>query len=322
MDFMNVAGLPWSNLGTTYKTKVTKSEDLIRQAKLNYTVSSHRMGCDLADKMQGYHAIYRDDTNTLLGVVNNPYPAIIQNERSFSALEDMLEDDTLTIETVAPYKVGASVFGVFKLHNPYKLLDDDADMYYIVVNDHLKPDGKVQVLFTPVRIVCQNALSYAITKSLYSVRIPILETRSQMSYISSELIHASDNAMSYLNTKAQQMVSAKLKADAVDIILDEVFPFLPETDENAHERANDAVDAARTQFVDCLHADNLSNYSGTIYQIYNGVTDFAQHYFKDATKGFDLNHKISILPGIGVADPKVSLIKKVMMIAQENSIAA
>ena len=110
-----------------------------------------------------------------------------------------------------------------------------------------------------------------------------------------------------------------MKADA-EKFFDEILPFIESDGDNSHDKANDTIDLMRTTLTECIHVDNLSNYNGTVYQLYNGLTDFIQHYYKDGTKGYDLNHKISILPGIGTADTKIGWIKK--LFAMQNELAA
>lgn len=318
--FMHVPGTLWDKLGTTFTKDDTAktSYDIVKQAKLDFTVSAHPMGCDLATQVKGYHAVYRDDCNQLLGVVNTQYPEFVQNINSFTIMENLISKNIVNAETVSSYNVGQSIFCIFPVNQPYKLIDDEVKHYFIVVNDHLKPDGKVLVLNTPVRIVCQNALSYALTKSIYSARLPVFEKVESMNYLSDQLLQSADIAVAQLNKRAEKMLKQKVSQTGVDKVLNTLFPFVPSDDDNEHVRANDAIDLARTTFLnDCVHADNLANYNGTVYQLYNGLTDFIQHYFKDGTKGYDLNHKITLLPGIGTTDSKVGLVKKLLAMSSE-----
>lgn len=60
---INVPGVPWKDLGTTYPENLSESSQIIEKAKLSWTVSAHPMSTDISEKVLGYHTIYRDDTN-------------------------------------------------------------------------------------------------------------------------------------------------------------------------------------------------------------------------------------------------------------------
>ncbi len=319
MDMMmHVPGTLWHKLGTTFTEPVKTSNQIASNSNMDYTISAHSMGCDILSPVKGYHAIFRDDCNQLLGVVNTPYVQIVQNVDSFKIMEPLISRDLVTPETASVYKSGESVFCVFPLNTKYKLVDDDIQHYFIVVNNHLKPDGKVLVINTPVRVVCQNALSYALSKSIYSARILVLDTAQSMDYLAKQLVESADEAINYLNKQADRMLKKKVTAQGLDNFLDVILPFVQVDDSiSTHDKANDTIDLMRATLTECIHADDLSNYTGTVYQVYNGLADFIQHYHKDGTKGFDLNYKISLIPGIGTTDPKVGWMKSLLSMSSE-----
>ena len=90
-QMLNVPGVPWKDLGTLFKDYVSSSREMIEKAKLNYSCSAHVMYTDVSQRVGGYHAIYRDDCMNVLGVVNNRYPSIVQNEDSFLVMEPMIQ---------------------------------------------------------------------------------------------------------------------------------------------------------------------------------------------------------------------------------------
>lgn len=69
------------------------------------------------------------------------------------------------------------------------------------------------------------------------------------------------------------------------------------------------------QFIECMGADNLGNYRGTQYQIFNALTDFSQHYSRDAEFGLDLEKRMNMLPGSGVESPASVVTKFMKLIA-------
>lgn len=253
--------------------------------------------------------------------MNNNYPNIVQNEKSFQVLEPLLQSGDIKVETASEYDGGRSVFGCFKINNTFKVLDDSIDHYFILVNDHLKPDGKVLVLNTPVRIVCQNALSSALAASVYSLRMPVVDDINSTASIAKDILGSVDTAIRNLNRRADKMATQKISSTQFERVMDELFPFLevPEGVDSAFSKANETVEMIRDTFIhDCMDAPNLANYSGTVFQVYNALTDYSQHYFKNATKGYDLNHKMSLLPKIGSgSETEASKVTKFLKMAKD-----
>ena len=103
-ELLNVPGLLWQNFGKKLEEGLKSSKDIIQSTHLDFTVSAHPMGCDLQEKVDGYHAVYRDDTQTFLGVVNNRFPQFVQNVDSFRMFDRLLENNSVKLDTVSYYK--------------------------------------------------------------------------------------------------------------------------------------------------------------------------------------------------------------------------
>ena len=104
-------------------------------------------------------------------------------------------------------------------------------------------------------------------------------------------------------------------------VLDELFPFTVGLDGSIlYNKANEAVAMIRDTFIQqCMGADNLANYRGTQYQVLNALTDYTQHYHKSVDKAYDLDHRMKVLPGVGVSDG-VSMVVRFLRIADKISV--
>lgn len=294
-----VGETPWHGLGVKYDAPPKTSEEIINGASLGWEVGAEPMKTDLHDKIYGYHAIYRKDNNEVLGVVNNGHPQIVQNRDTFNTFNRMIGND-LEVETAASLGRGETVFGCFKINGGFKVIDDDVDHYFVVLNDHLKTDGKITVLNTPVRVVCQNTLSAALSNSAYKLRIPITDDFSVNESMAIKLKESVGNAIDSLNRRAEKMLKMKITRSEIDTILDELFPYMTGSDGTMLDNvANMNQSVVRDTFTQCLAVDNLANYRGTAWQIMNALTDFTQHYYKKVEKSFDLNYRMKKLPGVG-----------------------
>lgn len=296
-----VGEVPWHGLGTKYGTAPNSSKEIIEGAKLDWTTASKPMRTELHEKVLNYHAIYREDTNDILGVINKDEERIriVQNVDTFEAINSLLGKDIDT-ETAASLSGGKDIFGCFKVKESYKLVDDDIDHYLVVYNDHLKPDGKVTVINTPVRVVCQNTLSAALNSSIMKFRVTCnfdaVQSDSVASFIKSSVL----SSQKALNRFAEKTLKQKLTREHVEKILDELFPYLKSEGESAHKRANETTSMVRETFLTkCMGADDLANYAGTQFQVMNALADFTQHYYMSTDSGVDLEARMRQLPGIG-----------------------
>lgn len=313
---MYVGTVPWHGLGHQYEVAPTTSKEIIEAAELGWTVNSAKMHTDLHGDVFGYHAIYREDNNHIIGVVNKARPKLVQNVDTFNAFEDII-GNTVTVDTAASLGGGEKVFGCFKISNAYKLVDDEVDHYFVVLNEHLKADGKITILNTPIRVVCQNTLSQALSQNSMKIRIPLSSDNGVNAELAKRVIGSVDKCVEDLSKTADKLVTQKVSKNYVETILDELFPYLKsEGNESLHTKANEAMDMMRSTFLsECMAADNLANYRGTQYQIFNALTDFSQHYFKNVDKGYDLNYRMNMLPGVGTgADSPASLVTKFLRI--------
>ena len=302
-SMVHVEGAAWSvssKVEDAIKDLKT-SGDIVRTLNLDYPVIDRQMYVNDNDQyleVPNYHAIYREDKDQFLGTVKSDNPVMIQNIDSFSAIEPLLESGILQPVVADTYKNGSQIFCCFKFNDQFKILGDSFNQYFIVVNDHLKPNGKLQVINTPVRMACMNAFSSALSRAYLKFSIPGIVSDSSAEVISKSIIQAFENTQTKLTAAVDKMATTKISRVGVDKLLDELFPYPEDSDSTDHSRAIQTVDAQRETFVACLNADNIADYKGTMYGIWNALTDFTQHFFKDGSRGFDLQHRMTLLPGM------------------------
>lgn len=308
-EMLYVKETPWKGLGTQYPTQPENMADMVKKAKLDWEVSYLPMSTERTERVLGYHAIYREDTKDLLGVVNKVRPILVQNAVMFNAF-DYLLGESVDVETASSFDGGQTVFGSFKVREQYKLLDDDIDHYFVVVNDHLKPDGKVSVLNTPVRVVCQNTLELALHKNYYCLRVPVGLDESVNRSVSASVLQSVGDAIINLQKRAEDLVMKKTSEVYTEKVMDELFPFIKVDGESIYNKTNENIEIMRETFKnECLDADNLNNYRGTQWQWINALADYTQHWYKKADHAYDLGYRMKKLTGVGVPSEPNLLVK-------------
>jgi hypothetical protein len=112
-------------------------------------------------------ATVRTDTNEVLGTVGNNY-GIVQNRTAFEFLDTLASGEVggnrSMIETCGYFRNGGKVFVTCRMDEDFYLPNSPQDKindYLIFSNTH-DGSGGVSVLFSPVRVICQNTLNMAL----------------------------------------------------------------------------------------------------------------------------------------------------------------
>ena len=179
--------LAWHRLGTIVNGAMT-SKEAIELAQLNYTVAKAEMYAKFPNEIVLKHdikglivpnnyATYRTDTLDIFGTVKGRYE-IVQNVDAFQFFDNIVGEDKAIFETAGAIGKGETVFISAKLPYNIKLNGDDIiDEYLLLTMSH---DGtsSIQVMFTPIRVVCNNTLSAAVYGSNSHHKINIRHTKS------------------------------------------------------------------------------------------------------------------------------------------------
>lgn len=321
-SMLYVKETPWHGLGHRYEIAPTTPEEIIEGAEIGWSVAAAQMMTSLHERVMNYNAVYREDTKAVLGVVNKANIQLTQNTDMFNAFRTIIGSD-VTTETAASLGIGQTVFGCFKISDQYKVLDDDVDHYFVVVNDHLRCDGKITILNTPIRVVCQNTLSAALSNNTARIRIPLSPDEQINASLARKIIASAGKAIDNLTERAGKLATEKISQKYVDKLLDEMFPYIEvqEGETSTHDRANERIEMMRDTFVhNCLEADNLSNYRGTKYGVLNGVLDFAQHYYLNVDKTYDLGYRMGTVLGSSDSTQPIGLTSKFLKVMDKITV--
>lgn len=312
---MYVGETPWHKLGHQYTVAPSTPQEIVTAAQMDWRVNVDKMYSSLFSSVPNYYAVYREDNSDILGVVNKPRPNLVQNIDAFNAFGDLLGKE-VSVETAASLGRGERIFGCFKIDNDFTVLDDKVEHYFVVLNEHLKADGRVTIMNTPIRVVCQNTLSAALSSNDAKMRIPISADNYLNAELARKIISGAETSIVNLNKRAEKLATQKVSDQYVETVLDNLFPFIESKgDESLHTKANEKMAIIRETFMnECMDVDNLANYRGTKWQIVNAVADFSQHYFNKVDKAYDLNYRMNLLPGMGATDGPATLMPKYLKI--------
>lgn len=152
----------WHGLGKVLQDCPT-SDQAIKLAGLDYQVE--KCGMYYIDKYGIYKTnpnvftTIRTDTNSMLGTVGSRYE-VLQNIDAFAWFDSIVGEGKAIYQTAGALNGGATIFITAKMPSYIQVRGDDIEKYLVLTNSH---DGSetLQMMFTPVRVVCANTLNQA-----------------------------------------------------------------------------------------------------------------------------------------------------------------
>jgi phage/plasmid-like protein (TIGR03299 family) len=161
----------WHGLGTVFEGAVTATQ-AIQTVGMDYKYTLEPVvaavkGADgkrMALRIPNKSAIVREATNDapaeVMGIASDRYE-VIQNVQFAGALDNLTS--MWPVETVGALKGGRVVF--FTLNAGRSSIGGDEINKYFLVTDAKTGKESVRFLYTPIRVVCQNTLSAALSAS-------------------------------------------------------------------------------------------------------------------------------------------------------------
>lgn len=266
-DWMLSTGTrPWHGIGTVVKDAPT-SIDAIRIAKLDWDVEQFPIYAD-DQEVPGYFANVRTDTKEALGVVKSRY-RIVQNSEAFDFVDAIVngKDIECRYETAGSLFNGRRIFLLVKLPN-MNLLGDDIENYLFFTNTH---DGTSSLTagISNVRVVCNNTLQLAMRnaartwKCRHTISIEDKKKEAQS---------ALGMAVEYMDTMKDTATEMARK-----LINEEQF-FRTLYERNPTHIADKNKMRTFSTIMDIYHGkDDLQNFKGTAWGMYNAVADFVSN---------------------------------------------
>lgn len=166
LDCMNKAGLNFEVGKTELFAKIPINpldmDDTLDKLNHNKKIDtdSHIFGKNLYASCPNSYCTYRKDFDIPLGFVKSKY-TIVQNSEAFKFFDDAIGDNKAIWQTAGFFGNGERIFVSAKLPNNILVKGDPVENYLLFVNSH-DGSGGVKILFTPIRVICQNTLAAAL----------------------------------------------------------------------------------------------------------------------------------------------------------------
>jgi len=239
IETMAYAGeVPWHGLGTQVDSNMSPEQMLVA-AGLDWTVSK-RPAYFAAEKfvpnlyapelnsnmvlVEDNFFVVRDTDNKVLshaGTGYNPF----QNRDVMSFFKKFTEAGDMFMETAGSLKEGQEIWGLAKLKDGFQLAGGDEVKGYLLLNNSHKVGKAMTVMFTPIRVVCNNTLTLALNDAgANKFRILHLQMFDQeIMQAAEEALGLSSTRMAQFKEQSEFLASKRAKTLDVDNFIAEMF---------------------------------------------------------------------------------------------------
>lgn len=280
VESMMYAGVaPWHGIGVPVATEL-RSDEALRLAGLDWSVRTAPVfaGQDHS-VVERWRAVVRESDAKPLGLVGDRYEPI-QNADAFRFFDEVVGAGEAIYHTAGSLDGGRRVWILAKLPGEVRVgRDDVTEKFLLLTNSH---DGSttLRMLFTPVRVVCQNTLNVALQEGAGD-GIAIRHTRTAMTRLE-QARHALGLATKFYDqfAEASEMLVRSSYSDAQVLQLTQTL--FPDGDEGVSPRMQKARDKVIELF-ECGRGHEAIR--GTAWAALNAVAEYVDHH--QPTRGVD-----------------------------------
>jgi len=284
VSMMYVGEVPWHGLGTKLKDPATSAE-AIQAANLNWRVIKKPIYAYGPENLHSHHikdrfAIVREDLwgqedCPVYGLVGKNYTPL-QNVEAFSFFDSIVGKKAAIYNTAGAVLDGQRIWILAKLPGEIKVVGDDITHKYLLLSNSHDGNSSVQIKFTPIRVVCQNTLTMALSRGP-TVRVSHFKDLQKRLRQAEKILGIVSNKYDRIEKSYQEMAKVPMTGNRLTEYLQEVFPDPADPD---NEKALKKVQNNRVWSRDLFEngeGNKQPRVSGTLWAAYNGVTEFIDH---------------------------------------------
>ena len=267
--------VPWHQLGRRLDKPATAAEAM-EAANLDYTVVKRPLKAIIHNKhyadVPNAFATVRTDTNVVLGVVGSRYEPV-QNRDAFNFFDPLVDRDEAIYHTAGVLGRGEKIWLLAKLPDYIKVgkKNDPVEKYVLLYNSH---DGSsvVRCKLTPIRVVCNNTLTAALSGAEQEVRIRHTPSAAEKLQEAHKLLGLTNQLYTQLDYIFNRMALRKVSPQQLVEYCKTLVPDNPEAENNTR------TENIRNQIL-YLHDDipEAKMHKGTLFGALNAISEYTDH---------------------------------------------
>lgn len=272
---------PWHGLGYPVDGNLTPIE-MMQAAKVDWTVTKKPAVVEINGEYvkTGKSALIRESNNQILDVISDDWNPT-QNQTAFEFFHDFVDAGQMSMETAGSLDNGRVVWALAKINQSFEAVRDDVVEGYLLFSNPHKYGRAITVRFTPIRVVCHNTLTFALSSKLDEAMSVSVNHRQVFDpeLVKGTLKIATDKLDGYKET-AQFLSSKQFDQDSVVKYLKAVFPKTAYTNKNGVANDNTELSRPAEKVLEVLNTQPGVDFGrGTYWQLFNAVTYATDHKF-------------------------------------------
>lgn len=267
---------PWHGLGTKTPEAMTASAALTLGG-LDFAVEKRPIYLGNGQEIPDNYATVRTDrhADNVLGVVGSKYTPL-QNAEAFGFFDAIVSTKEAMYHTVGSLRMGRQVWILAKMPGEIRVIGDDiTEKFVLLTNSHDGSSG-VQILLTPIRVVCANTLRAALSRGK-GTTFNIRHTAGVQA-----AVRQASEAMGFANAYFSEMQEAYQAMAHTPITDTDARSYLERClqidgrDPELSTRSKNILDEASRNLYRGRGLD-LPGVRGTVWGAYNAATEFVDH---------------------------------------------
>ena len=281
---MAYAGVkPWHLLGQQINGLMTTAEAL-RASHLDWTVSKIPVLSSYnLEPVPNAFTVIRDDTKVPLGIVGNRYEPI-SNRDAFQFFDIALGAGQGNIDTIGALGRGERVWCLAKMPETFEPLPGDPVERYLLCWTSHDGSKSMEVMFTNIRVVCNNTLSAAIQSCRSKVTIKHTSNWESRLTQAHTMLERSETYWQRMKEVSVYLAQSSVDRVQVGAFIEAMFPEKPDIPTSVQKtHGKNTV----LRLLEEGRGAEIPGVQGSKWGLFNAYTEFLDHEQR-AKKGTNL----------------------------------
>lgn len=287
VETMAYAGsVPWHGLGVKVSPNLTPAE-ILKEAQLDWEVKKQPLYTAAETSLSGqrldsHHALVRSSDDSILGICGNRFQPT-QNSEAFEFFTRFIKAGEMEMHTAGSLDKGRNVWALAKVSEGFELPGGDkVESFMLLSNPHVWGES-LKVMFTPIRVVCQNTLTAAVGGFNTDSAFRMMHTKT---FNNEEIFKQAEKALGLVKTQLEEHEAQARFLSSVEVPDDNAyFNYFMDTLYQNKDTANDNLNYAELplkvkNLLDLVRSQpgaEIQSSKNTYWGAYNAVTYWADH---------------------------------------------
>jgi phage/plasmid-like protein (TIGR03299 family) len=271
---------PWHGLGQILD-KAPSVEQAIKDAGLDWKVKLYDLQTVDGNHPVTHKAVVRETDKSILGVVGSKWRPL-QNDKAFQWFQPFVDAGEATLDTAGSLKGGRKVWVLAKLDKkPFQVAKGDSiDKYLLLSNGH---DGitSIRVGFTPIRVVCNNTLTWAINSENSSlIRLKHTSKANENLELLRDAVNMVDARFEASGELYRKLASRAINRGDLEKYVHQVFfPQIVDLKEATERQASALAEMNQTihRLFESGRGNDQEGVRGTYWALYNAANEYLNY---------------------------------------------